>query len=472
MWMNNDEHHQMNKLSRQRIRIVEVCSIVCCLLFVGFFSGKYLISPVFSSQKQGTKNTITYNAIQNYVVEGDILDRNGSTIMANASEGSSAYANYPENESYAYLLGYYSVNSGKENTYGLRGNLKNYSLFHLDSSNKGATVQLTTDNTLQDTAYDLLNEQEGSITVIDNQTGAMLALASHSTITYDVNDINSLLLSNVEGSQYRRGTFENDPPGSTFKIITAASALEKQKQDGFDDSFFNYYDTGTYLPEGSDWTITNYQSTAYGDVNLETAMNKSINCYFADLGIRIGSEQLTSTMREFIIGKDIEIPFLTTLHSSYQISENANDELAQTSFGQGNTQITPVHLAMIAQAIANDGIMMKPYVVSSIYSGSTPLYKHLNGKLTKTTDADICDKLKNILHTTAEGYGLDEYSYGMVYAKTGTAECANDRIHTYMVGFTENASFCISLNNSDHSYNLYPIAQRLVSTINAVYNNN
>ena len=147
MWMNNDEHHQMNKLSRQRIRIVEVCSIVCCLLFVGFFSGKYLISPVFSSQKQGTKNTITYNAIQNYVIEGDILDRNGSTIMANASEGSSAYANYPENESYAYLLGYYSVNSGKENTYGLRGNLKDYSLFHLDSSNKGATVQLTTDNT-------------------------------------------------------------------------------------------------------------------------------------------------------------------------------------------------------------------------------------------------------------------------------------------------------------------------------------
>lgn len=201
-------------------------------------------------------------------------------------------------------------------------------------------------------------------------------------------------------------------------------------------------------------------------------MNKSINCYFADLGIRIGSEQLTSTMQEFLIGKDIEIPFLTTLHSSYQISENANDELAQTSFGQGNTQITPVHLAMIAQAIANDGIMMKPYVVSSIYSGSTPLYKHLNGKLTKTTDADICDKLKNILHTTAEGYGLDEYNYGMVYAKTGTAECANDRIHTYIVGFTENASFCISLNNSDHSYNLYPIAQRLVSTINAVYNNN
>ena len=122
MWMNNDEHHQMNKLSRQRIRIVEVCSIVCCLLFVGFFSEKYLISPVFSAQRQGTKNTSTYNAIQNYVIEGDILDRNGSTIMANASEGSGAYANYPENESYAYLLGYYSVNSGKENAYGATNN--------------------------------------------------------------------------------------------------------------------------------------------------------------------------------------------------------------------------------------------------------------------------------------------------------------------------------------------------------------
>ncbi len=462
-----------NALSKQRIRIVEICSILLCLVFVTFFSGKYLVSPYFSAEKKGTKNSITYNAIKDYVVEGDIIDRNESLIMGNASAGASSYADYPENESYAYLLGYYSVNSGKENTYGLRGNLKDYSLFHLDANNKGATVQLTTDNDLQDYAYALLGNQEGSITVIDNKTGAILALASHSTITYDVNDINSLLLSDVEGSNYRRGTFENDPPGSTFKIVTAAAALEKQEEEGFDDSYFDFTDTGSYLPAGSDWTITNYENVAYGDVDLETAMNKSINCYFADLGIRIGGEALAKTSAAFMVGKDIDIPFLTTLHSKIDVDASSqNDEIAQTSFGQGHTQITPVHLALIAQAIANDGVMMSPYIVSKIYDNSLPLYQHINHKLSKATDETVCEKLKTILHSTAEGYGLDEANYGMVYAKTGTAECANDRIHTYLVGFTESASFCISLNNSDHSYLLYPYAQQIVSKINAIYANN
>lgn len=208
-------------LSKRRIRLVEVGSICICLLFVLFFGGKYLVSPIFSSKKQGTKNTITYEAISSYVIEGDIVDRNGNIVMGNASSGVSAVASVPENESYAYLLGYYTVDSGVENTYGLRGSLKDYSLFHLDADNKGATVQLTTDNGLQDYAYELLNGQEGSITVIDNDTGAILALASHSTITYDVNDMDSFLNSDVEGAQYRRGTYENDPPGSTFKMITA-----------------------------------------------------------------------------------------------------------------------------------------------------------------------------------------------------------------------------------------------------------
>lgn len=462
-----------NALSKKRIRMVEICSILLCLLFVTFFSGKYLISPYFSSQKRGTKNTIIYNTIKDTVIEGDIIDRNDSLIMGNASSGTGSYADYPENESYAYLLGYYSVSSGKENTYGLRGNLKDYSLFHLDSNNKGATVKLTTDNALQNLAYSLLGNQEGSITVIDNATGAILALASHSTITYDVNDIGSLLNSNVEGSHYRRGTFENDPPGSTFKIVTAISALEKQEEDNLDDSFFQYYDTGTYLPEGSDWTITNYESVAYGDVNLESAMNHSVNCYFADLGIRVGAEQLTKTAKDFKIGEDIEIPFLTTIHSSFDLSKDSDNGLiAQTSYGQGDTQITPVHLALIAQSIANNGTMMSPYVVSQIDSNSLPLYRHFNHKLGTVCDESICDKIKPILHSTAEGYGLTESQYGMVYAKTGTAECANDRIHTYLVGFTESASFCISLNNSDHSYNLYPLAQQLVSKINDIYANN
>ena len=216
-----------NNRSKKRILLAEIACVIGCLLFSTFLCGKYLLLATFDDGYHGTKNTITYQTIEDFVVEGDIYDRDGALILGNASPGVSAYAENPKNYSYAWLLGYYSVNGGIENTFGLRGNLKDYSLFHLDAENKGASITLTTDNRLQNTAYALLNGKEGSITVIDNHTGAILALSSQSTVAYDVNDMESLLNSDVPGSQFRRGTYENDPPGSTFKVITAAAALKK-----------------------------------------------------------------------------------------------------------------------------------------------------------------------------------------------------------------------------------------------------
>lgn len=450
-------------LSRRRIRIAELVSVVICLLFVAVFGGKYVLLPIVNASYSAEKSTVTYNAIKNYVVEGDILDKNGNLIMGNASPGESAFAASPENYSYAYLLGYYSVNSGKENKYGLRGNLKNYSLFHLDQNNKGASVTLTTDNALQDYCYQLLNGEEGSITVIDNDTGAIRALASHSTIDYNVNDLQSFITSDVPGSQYRRGTYENDPPGSTFKVITTAAALKMDEDENLDDSFFDYNDTGSYTPEDSDFTIHNYEDKAYGEINLEEAFNNSVNCYFADLGVKVGQKRMTKMAEAFKVGSDIEIPFLATLHSSFDFGDGKPVTIAQTAFGQGNTQITPVHLALIAEAAANDGKMMAPYIVSDIKSGNMPLYHFFPHKISTAMDDTVDERLKAIMHSTAVGYGFDEGTYGMVYAKTGTAECANDRIHTYLIGFTNDYSFCISMNNGSLSSLLYSPAKALVS---------
>ena len=255
--------------SRRRIRLAEIAVTVICVAFCTTFGMKYVIKPFYDPSSQATKNEITYDAIKNYVIEGDIVDGYGNLVSGNASSGVRATTSYPENYSYAWLLGYYSVASGKENSFGLKGNLKDYSLFTLDSSNKGATTYLTTNTALQDYAYSLLNGQEGSITVIDNKTGAIRCLTSQSTIDYDVNDTTSLLTSTVENSQFRRGTFETDPPGSTFKVITAAAALKKQKDESLDDAFFQYTDTGSYIAPGTDFEITNFGDKVYGDVDLE-----------------------------------------------------------------------------------------------------------------------------------------------------------------------------------------------------------
>ena len=453
-----------------RIRLVIIAGCAVCIAFVCGFAGKYLLGPWLSEDSLATKNSITYETIEPYAIEGDIIDRYGTIIMGNGEAGSPIYADYPDNYSFAWLLGYYTVSIDGENSFGIRGNTSRYSLFTLDRNDRGATTRLTVDEGLQNYAWQyLLAGQEGSITVIDNKTGAILCLASQSTIDYDANDISTLLYNNVPDSQYRRGTFENDPPGSTFKIVTAAAALQKAEEEGLGDDFFYYYDTGEYTPEGDDFTITNYGYYSYGDLDLESAMNSSVNCYFANLGVKVGQNALQNMADQFLIGTDIEIPFLCTLQSRFDYGDSSPAFLAQAAFGQGNTEITPVHLALIAQAVANGGEMMQPYIVESIKLGRIPLYKHIKRALNDCISGSVDEKLKQVMHSTAEGYGLDEGTYGYVCAKTGTAECADGRIHTYLVGFTENASFCISMNNSDISANLYGTAQMLVNYINSMY---
>lgn len=456
-----------NERARNRIRLAEV---MCALLPVGFmavFGSKYLIKPAVDPDSAAVRNTIIYDEISKYAIEGDIIDRNGNTILGYGEPGIGAYANAPENYSYAYLLGYYTVNSNHENMYGLRGHLKDYSLFHLDENNKGASTYLTTDTALQDFAYtDLLNGQEGSITVLDNKTGEILCLASQSTIDYDVNDTNAFVSDTTPDGQFRRGTYENDPPGSTFKVITAAAALTMMEEEGLGDDFLHYYDTGTFTPQGDSWTISNYQNEVFGDCELNEAMRYSINCYFANLGIQVGADRLNDMAARFMIGQDIEIPFLCTLHSSIDIENDTPATIAQTAFGQSNTEITPLHMAMIAQAVANKGVMMQPYIVSSIKSGRRSYYTIHKKKLSETMSLSVNDKLKTAMHEAAMEYGFNEQNYGMVYAKTGTAECANDRIHCYMIGFTDSVSFCISFNTMRASAELYDEALRLISWLN------
>ncbi|MBF1091492.1 MAG: hypothetical protein HXL51_06940, partial [Solobacterium sp.] len=212
-------------ISMSRIRLVEVVGIIVSLVFTSFFAYKYLINPRINTDANKTKYQIIYDAIKSYAIEGTIVDRDENTILGNAAGDTRATADYPQNLSYAWLLGYYSINEHQQNSYGLRGNLKDYLLFQLDKNNQGALVKLTTNTDLQNYAYQLLDGMEGSITVLDNQTGEILCLSSQSTVDFNVNDPDSMLASNITESQFRRGTFEKDPPGSTFKVITAAAAL-------------------------------------------------------------------------------------------------------------------------------------------------------------------------------------------------------------------------------------------------------
>lgn len=457
--MMKNNHYE---ISQKRIRLTEIASIIITLLFTFVLANRYLVQPVISDTSRNNKDTILYNAVTTYAQEGSFIDRNGIEI----SKG--GVLNYPDNLSHSWLLGYYSVSLGYENTFGLRGSLKDYIYFLLDKNNVGANVNLTIDSRIQSYAYtNILAGNEGSVIVLDNKTGAILTLTSQSTVDYDANDPTSILMSDIPNSQFRRGTFENDPPGSTFKVLTTIAALEKQRDENLDDSFFNYYDNGTYIAEGDDFTITNYNYYVYGDISLNEAMKNSVNCYFADLGVRVGKDRIKDVASRFMIGKDIEIPYLDTITSSLNMEDASNGDVAQTAFGQGKTEVTPMNLALICEAIANNGIMKQPYIVDKIVHRRIPIYYSHSKDIATCADEEIIARLKEAMHETALGYGLGD-NYGMVYAKTGTAECADGRLHTYLMGCTDDISFVISMNNDERSADLYGLAQSLLSYIQSL----
>lgn len=414
-----------------------------------------------------TIDTRSINVINQYreshTVEGAFYDCNGSPITEASEPGKGATILY--DESFSYLIGYSSDTYGKS---GLRKDYYKY-LFDAGKDGIGADIQLTIDSSLQELTYQLLGNNEGSISIINAKTGEILALASRSSaeIGFNANEIykNFQTYNELPAFFFNRATLAEDPPGSTFKIITAASLIENDMED------YEYYDNGSYSEGG--FKVENQKGYAYGQTNLETALNKSINTYFASAGVALGSTNLQSTAERFMFNQDIKLDF-TTLHSNIDMPKNDINQIAQTAFGQGKLQVSPLQIAMVMQAVMNDGRMYKPYLINNITDDEKVKYKaDSKVKLSDSIDKKTAKKLQKLLHSNAVLYKLgDEYEY--VLAKTGTAQMSKAGLyHKYLVvGATigENEyAFCIDCRNlTNPNYDLKPIAKELLKNLEKI----
>lgn len=414
-----------------------------------------------------TIDTRSINVINQYkennTVEGTFNDRNGDPITKIDEDGKEAKILY--SESYSYIIGYDS------DTYGKSGLRKKYFDYIYDGKKDGvgANFQLTTDSSLQELAYNLLGNNEGSISIINVKSGEILALASRSSaeIGFNANEIynNFKTYNEIPAFFINRATMSEDPPGSTFKIITAASLIENDLEK------YEYFDEGSYSEGG--FAIKNQNNAVYGQTDLEKALNHSVNTYFASAGVKLGAKKLQSTAERFMFNEEIELDF-TTLYSNINIPKNDINQLAQTAFGQGSLQISPLQITMIMQAVLNDGEMYKPYLINSITDDEKVVYKAKSKeKLSDSIDKKTAKKLQELLHSNAIHYNMDE-EYGYVLAKTGTAEMAKKGLyHKYLVvGAIINDNeyaFCIDCKNlTNPNYDLKPIARKLLKNLNNV----
>lgn len=384
-----------------------------------------------------SKEAALEKAYRESVIEGDIVDCNMANITEATELGEEAICYFPE--AYGMLVGYNSLVYGE---YGLRSTYEEY-LFYETKDQKGATIQLTTDNNLQVFCYNLL-EQAGSVTILNNQTGEVMAFASREDVEIDVNNINYDTLNeynSYEGFWLVNGITEKSAPGSTFKMIIAASAFENELAD------FVVNDTGAYTTSTGE-VINNYNSNAYGTIGITEAFRYSSNVYFSALGVELGGIELEDIASRFLIGETIELDF-TTLESSFDLYNGSEFLIAQTAFGQGMTEITPFHLAMITQSIVSEGVMMQPYIIGEIFLEDKVLVEGEKEILATPISESVANRVKELMVYTAQNaYGIDVDGVGL---KTGTAELGNGYNQVYVVGFTNEYSICITYNETEYT---------------------
>ena len=304
--------------------------------------------------------------------------------------------------------------------------------------NPGDNVYTTLDAEVQQAAYAALGDRKGVVIAMEPDTGKVLAMVSKPGY-----DPNTLLQDwdwltdggNGEGQLLNRATQGLYPPGSTFKIVTALEYM-REHPGGYRDYQFDC--SGVYV--NGDYRIKCYHGTAHGHQDFTRSFANSCNGAFSSLGLGLNLGAFRDTAKSLLFNSPLPITGLPYKQSSFQMGPGADTwEILQTSIGQGTTQVTPMHNAMITAAIANGGTLMKPYFLNSVETaGGEEIKKFMPASYGSLMTAGEAEGLTELMRTVVtEGTGsavrTDAYT---VAAKTGSAEFETGKeTHAWFTGF-------------------------------------
>lgn len=388
-----------------------------------------------------------------FIKRGSIITADGLTLAESIQQADGTYArSYPNGNLAAHVVGYYSQQYGTmgiENTQNdtLTGS-KDYSSWQnaLNSlagiSEPGNSVQLTIDSRIQRAAEQALAGRVGAIVALDPRSGAVLAWAS--APTFDNTNIQAAIeAANASGgadtSMYDRATLALYTPGSTFKVLTLASALE----NGLATLDTTYDSPGRMEIGGAD--VVSIGERGHGTISLAKAFALSSNTVFGQVADGLGAEKLVATARAFGYGQQLGLDFTTAASVMPNPEEMTEWELAWAGagqpVGQGHTpgpQATVMQNALMAATIANNGIAMNPYVVSQILAPDGTVLKTTRGRsLGQAVSSGTAAQVKQaMLDVVQNGTGSAAAIAGVkVAGKTGTAETNNANANSTFVGF-------------------------------------
>jgi peptidoglycan glycosyltransferase len=365
---------------------------------------------------------------------------------------------YPQGGLYSHVTGFYAYSVG--NPYGLEH--ASDSLLSGDSDalfvrrmtdlltgrrSAGASLELTLNAKAQQAAERALGKSRGAVVALDPKTGAVLAMVSHPN--YDPNALSShdlpkaaaawkALSSDPKQAYYNRAIGGNlYPPGSTFKVVTAAAALENGLVE--DEKSLVPGPAVLDLPL-TDATLPNENRRACGANDRTTfihALEISCNTAFGSLGLELGGEKLRAQAARFGFGDSLRIPMPVSPSS---VPADLNEpQAAQSAIGQYEVRTTPLQMAMVAAGIANGGSVMTPYLIQSVRSADLDVLETTSPKeLSRAVEPRTAEILTKMMVSVVEnGSGARAQINGVqVAGKTGTAQHDLNRPpHAWFISF-------------------------------------
>ena len=435
-----------NTSANREFAVIVYCFIGLFLCTMGYFAYfQFAKSEEFINNSYNTRQ----EKFAETVIRGNIVSADGQILAETKTdeEGNETRV-YPYSNLFSHIVGYATEKYGRSGIESwMNFNLLRSNTFFLektmdkltDEKSPGDNVITTLDSSMQTAAYMAMGSYRGAIVVMEPATGKILAMVSKPD--FDPNTISEnwdwiVADENAESLLVNRASQGLYPPGSTFKIVTALEYL-REHPDSYQE--YAYHCSGSIQVENS--KLSCFSGEVHGDVDLRQSFVKSCNTSFANIGLSLDLARFGKTCQDLLFNQSLPVEKLDTSKSSFVLAEDSStSEVMESAIGQGKTLVTPLHMLMIVSSAANDGALMRPYVVDSVQSDASGTVKQYQassyGNLMTKEEARILQEYMRETVESGTASRLKGMSY-QAYGTTGSAEFGTNKgdSHAWFVGY-------------------------------------
>ena len=442
----------MRKLERR----ANICLLLAAALFLGVcvFTWRFVTKGEEWASFYGNRQIYTNGEIN----RGTIYDRNDVMLLDCSPKGITYPTNRELRRSTVHVVGdpNGNISTGAINMW--KSELIGYDLLNgtYDTTKDGGKIKLTIDSKANIAAQEALGEKQGCVGVFNYKTGEIVCMVNTPAVD-PLGNLPSDENSSVYFNTFLSGTLT---PGSTFKLLTSAAAIETVE----DIDSFSFQCNG----------VTNFQgekircTEAHGTLDFETALAKSCNGAFGEITRDVGSTAMKEYTDKAGLTKSMEVSGIKTAKGSFDFPENNLVKLSWAGIGQADDLVNPCAMMVYVGSIANGGKAVNPYLIKS----SNILRKITGGKsLGRYIERDTANRIKGMMKKGVEiTYGENNFPGLDIYAKSGTAETGHGKPDGWFVGFIDDSShpyaFVVWIKNGGTGFqSAGPVANKTLQTL-------